>query len=193
MTNSRWLNATVSRSACRYNRVAHLYPHSYEQDAKRPNNFHLIGVHHPEGDPPFSITSKEGILYVSHPESLRMIKENFVELKIGWDLLGHDSSTIRRNRSVHFRIELFDAVKNSTTSDDCASGSYCSKFRTETGCNQAVGSLATDQRGCAWRRYDINDSAISSGPTRMYQTCSPDLSTCPDGYPTGKQIQTSIN
>lgn len=147
-----------------------------------PSDFHLMEVtRHPEANSAFSITAKEGILYVSHPESLRLIKDNVVELKIGWHI--QDSSSVRRNRSTRFRIELIDATSNLTTTDECGSGLYCSKFRTETGCNQAIGSLATDQRGCAWRRNDINDSLTgNNGPTRLYRTCSPDLSTCPDGY-----------
>lgn len=181
--NQRWLNATVSRSACRYTRLANLYPHGYQQDGQRPVNFRIIETSQSGENSPFSITAKEGILYVSQPEFLTQPKNpDLFELWIGWDIWSQDSSSIQKNGTTLFRIDVVDNNYFSDSFDGCDAGLYCAKFRNEIGCNQAIGSVATDQRGCAWRRSDNNDSPHNSGPTRMYQTCSPDLSTCPDGY-----------
>lgn len=172
----RWLNTTVSRSPCRYTRLANLYPHGYQQDGQRPVNFRIIKGSQPTENPPFAITANEGILFVSHPESLSLNpNQNSYELWIGWDF---QESSVRKNGTILFRIDIVNG-DFSESFDGCNAKLYCAEFRTETGCNQAIGSVATDQRGCAWRRNDNNDS--NSGPTRMYQTCSPDLSTCPDG------------
>lgn len=177
----RWLNATVSRSACLYTRLANLYPHGYQQEGQRPVNFSIIETLQPDENSPFSITAKEGILYISHPELLAK-SQNLVELWIRWDLISPDSSS-PQNGTTLFRIDVVGSIPPSNSFDGCDAGLYCAKFRNEIGCKQAIGSVATDQRGCTWRRNDNNDSLpSSSGPSRMYQTCSPDLSTCPDGY-----------
>ncbi|XP_046644788.1 proto-oncogene tyrosine-protein kinase receptor Ret-like [Daphnia pulicaria] len=181
---TRWLNATVGRSACRYTRVANLYPHGYQQDGQRPVNFRVLEGLHPDENPVFSITADEGILYVSHPESLaELSNRNSLNLRIGWDLIPVDASGVQQNGSAVFRIDIVDSnhlLVDSSEAVECDAAQYCAKFRTETGCNEVVGSVATDQRGCAWRRSDGNNTV--NGPSRMYQTCSPDLTTCPDGY-----------
>ena len=181
---TRWLNASVGRSACRYTRVANLYPHGYQQDGQRPVNFRILEGLHQSENPAFSITPDEGILYVSHPESLtESPNKNSYNLRIGWDLNPTDASGIQQNGSAIFRIDIVDSnnlMVDSTETVECEASQYCAKFRTETGCNQVVGSVATDQRGCAWRQSDSNNT--TNGPSRMYQTCSPDLTTCPDGY-----------
>ena len=177
----RWLNASVGRSACRYTRVANLYPHGYQQDGQRPVNFRILDLlSDPDENEPFSITPGEGILYVSNPEALVQLRSTF-ELLIEWQLEPADFG-IRRNGSTIFRIDVLDKHNHQADASatlGCDNGLYCAQFRTETGCNQVTGSVATDWRGCAWRRSDNN--SINSGPSRMYQTCSPDLSTCPDG------------
>lgn len=175
-----WLNTTVGRWACRYTRVANMYPHGYQQDGRRPTNFRISKESEISDNGPFSITTGEGILYVSNPEMLSQLKPlNVIELNIEWDLqpLEFDAEDIT-NISTRFRVDIVDSNQAET---ECDVGLYCAKFRTETGCNEATGSAATDQRGCAWRRSDSNNSLSSNGPSRMYQTCSPDLSTCPDG------------
>lgn len=181
---TRWLNATVGRSACRYTRVANLYPHGYQQDGQRPVSFRILEGLRPDENPPFAITADEGILYVSHPESLsKLHHQASFDLLIGWDVDPLDSSSVLQNASAAFRIDIIDSnhlLADSSESVECDGALYCAKFRTESGCNQVVGSVATDQRGCAWRRSDSNTTI--NGPSRMYQTCSPDLSTCPDGY-----------
>lgn len=181
---TRWLNATVGRSACRYTRVANLYPHGYQQDGQRPVSFRILEGLRPDENPPFAITADEGILYVSHPESLsKLHHQASFDLRIGWDVDPLDSSSVLQNASAAFRIDIIDSnhlLADSSESVECDGALYCAKFRTESGCNQVVGSVATDQRGCAWRRSDSNTTI--NGPSRMYQTCSPDLSTCPDGY-----------
>lgn len=180
---TRWLNATVGRSACRFTRVANLYPHGYQEDGQRPISFRILEELHPNENPAFAITEDEGILYVSNPESLTKLHEQTsFDLRIGWDFHPLDSSSAPQNGSAVFRIDIVDSnhlVADSSESVECDGTLYCAKFRTETGCNQVIGSVATDQRGCAWRRSDSN--ATTNGPSRMYQTCSPDLSTCPDG------------
>lgn len=183
----RGLNATVGRSACRYTRVANLYPHGYQQDGQRPVNFRILDGLKSVENQPFSITPGEGILYVSNPETLVQLQyQSSFELKIEWELEPISSSSSRRNGSAVFRIDVLDSsnhlADSSAASVGCDSGLYCAKFRTETGCNQAAGSVATDRRGCAWRRNENHINSLNNnGPSRMYQTCSPDLSTCPDG------------
>ena len=185
---TRWLNASVGRSACRYTRVANLYPHGYQQNGHRPVNFRILEGLHQNENPAFSITSDEGILYVSHPESLaETANKNSFNLRIGWDFdsVDDDSGILSmQNGSAVFRIDVFDSnhlLLDSTETVECDAAQYCAKFRTETGCNEVVGSVATDERGCAWRRSDSNNT--TNGPSRMYQTCSPDLTiTCPYGY-----------
>jgi hypothetical protein len=192
---TRWLNATVGRSACRYTRVANLYPHGYQQDGQRPVNFRVLEGLHPDENPAFSITADEGILYVSHPESLaELSNRNSLNLRIGWDLIPVDASGVQQNGSAVFRIDIVDSnhlLVDSFEAVECDAAQYCAKFRTETGCNEVVGSVATDQRGCAWRRSDSNNTV--NGPSRMYQTCSPDLTTCPDGYVITYSISLSLS
>ena len=211
------LNATVGRSACRYTRIAHLYPHGHQQLGRRPSNFRL--AQHKQQQPAtasatdadatlaLAITADEGIVYVSRPELLKQTSSNWLILEVSWDVGGQKSvplphsaataSSAGVTTSCLIRIDLINDTKRSSSSatadvSECNESLLCAAFRSEHDCQQAQGSVATDQRGCSWRHGHSRDNSSSfpggspivvvSSLSRQYQTCSPDLSTCPDGY-----------
>ena len=190
------LNTTVGRSACRYTRIAHLYPHGHQQLGLRPSNFRLT-QHNSSGGADqqrlaLAITADEGIVYVSEPELLSKTTINWLILKVSWDVGVAEGSTSSADvtTSCLIRVELIDDTtkRSSTDAVQCHENLLCAGFHNEHDCHEAQGSVATDQRGCSWRshghRLDNSSSVTSSvnSLSRQYQTCSPDLSTCPDGY-----------
>ena len=187
------LNATVGRSACRYTRIAHLYPHGHQQLGRRPSNFRLTqhssssgGADEQQQNLALAITADEGIVYVSQPQLLSKSSNNWLLLKVSWDVGVAEGSTTSGDvtTSCLIRVDFIDdSTKRSLT--ECHENLLCAGFHNEQDCHEAQGSVATDQRGCSWRSHGHRDNSSSvavSSLSRQYQTCSPDLSTCPDGY-----------
>ena len=181
------LNTTMSRSACRYTRLLDLYPHGHQKAGKRPSNFRLE-PDPPESYSPLAITPDGGILYVALEHFNRNAwPEGFFQVQVDWDVLGKAEKEGHFFQTARIRI---DVVGEANAHESCESSLYCAEFRSEAEClKEGIGSVATDHRGCSWRSSTPigtvssgNPNSSAAGLSRMYLTCSPDLTTCPDNY-----------
>ena len=170
------------------------YPHGHQQVGRRPANFRLVPLggaddrHHP-----LAITPNEGIVFVDHHSDADAAgwtgSNASFTVRVDWDIqqppADGDSAFIR---TALIRIDVVGSpsVESFASAPHrfCDPGLYCSEFRSEQDCQSVgMGSIGTDQRGCSWRSSGTSSgSSSSSAFSRSYATCSPDLSTCPDGY-----------
>ncbi|XP_076653489.1 protein kinase receptor Ret oncogene [Halictus rubicundus] len=160
-------SARVARIAPRYSRVA--------RPSSEPHSSVSFSIY---GSSAFAVTQKGGIVYVADEQLLKTEPEN-VTLKIKWN--GKDrvasSSRMIRVSLVSVSAPKLDRCNRSNRNEQLSSCAIAEKVETcESSCGVASGVLSNDTFSgqCVWR----NNNA--SGISEHYQTCSPDLSYCPD-------------
>ncbi|XP_023677187.1 proto-oncogene tyrosine-protein kinase receptor Ret isoform X1 [Paramormyrops kingsleyae] len=115
-----------------------------------------------------SLTDIWGVLYVNHTEGLWQPQcQSLQYMVVAKEQLSQLQAEAR------LRVEFYDKGEKQSLERDCPLS--CAKQRRRGPCEACSGLGATTGR-CQWRQSI--DKVISMN----YSTCSPDLSTCPDGY-----------
>ena len=158
-------NSVISRSACRFLRVTSVYP----QEANA-TNFRLMRRNDTRPTP-FNITAKEGIVYVDDVDLLNSNQSEIsYDLTVEWHF---KDGEVAKSKSLDVHVDVVDGDRCNVSADRA----ICAQFQTEGECSLAQGMIGTDVRGCSWRRNN-NSTNLS----QLYETCSVDLETCPNGH-----------
>ncbi|XP_015604148.1 proto-oncogene tyrosine-protein kinase receptor Ret isoform X2 [Cephus cinctus] len=160
-------NVKIARVSSLYSRVAqpNSKPHSGISFALR-------------GSDAFNITREGGIVYVANTTMLRESNSS-VTLKIQWSLRNVAVS------STNLLVTLVDVTRlsndscnsNKSINRSCANAE--SRRECESSCGLASGTFRKDKYAseCVWRVNSANNPPAMS---ERYETCSPDLTYCPD-------------
>ncbi|XP_067003189.2 uncharacterized protein [Anabrus simplex] len=138
----------------------------------------------PGGVAPFNVTGEGGIIYVSDSLALQSAPD-IVQLTIAWDSPGSAMLSVRITNGTS---EVCNGTKNSGSAPMMCSSQKSWEMCTMlcglgTGGNNTTYNGIKDKMefmskgGCAWRgQKNVNEEM-----TMEYATCTPDISTCPDG------------
>lgn len=156
---------TVSRSATPLTRI--IQPVNMNDLIKeKPDDAPVFRIDE-DGTKAFAITESGGIIFVRNVTALQTARESMYYLSVKW---------LKSTASIKLLLV------NATTTTNCIQKNgaaqhmpvSCSEAETRTQCLRSCG-LGTNGTACDWRPN--NDT----GFTTNYSTCSPSLSTCPDG------------
>ncbi|XP_043274472.1 proto-oncogene tyrosine-protein kinase receptor Ret [Venturia canescens] len=156
-------SVTIARSSTIYSRLV--------QPLFKPNQAAVFTI---QDSKIFNVTRKNGIVYVAN-STLLQSAPTAISLTIQWRISEHKQS------SATLIVNLVDAViakgsscNRTSVAHSCAN--FASQKECESHCGIGSGSLHenTLTSECVWRSNNM------VGMTERYQTCSPNLTHCPD-------------
>ncbi|KAJ8680619.1 hypothetical protein QAD02_016406 [Eretmocerus hayati] len=122
----------------------------------------------------FNITRSGGIIFVSNTTALQLLSPN-ISLRIEWRMPDRQVFSISITVMI---IEPTEPCKQSQMSAySCANSNTPNECESRCGIGTGTSNTSTSNAGgCVWRSNKANSSAM----TENYETCSPNISLCPN-------------